>query len=86
MNDDAARGAALLAVGVGEPHPFLGEAVDVGRAVAHQAVAVAAEVGDADVVAPDDEDVRAVAGAMPTPDVSSGRVPRSVRGRLTHRG
>jgi hypothetical protein len=50
--------AALLAVGVGEQHAFFGEAVDVGRAVAHQPAGVAAEVGLADVVAPDDEDVR----------------------------
>ena len=60
MNDDAAGGAALLAVGVGEEHAFVGDAVDVGRPVAHQPVAVAAQVRDADVVAPDDEDVRLV--------------------------
>ena len=53
-------GAALLAVGVGEAHPLVGDAVDVGRAIAHHAVAVAAQVPDADVVAPDDEDVRLV--------------------------
>ena len=38
--------------------PSLRDAVDVGRFVAHQAVAVGADIGDADVVAPDDEDVR----------------------------
>ena len=53
----AAGGAALLAVRVGEAHPLVGDAVDVGGAVAHQPIAVAAQVGDADVVAPDDEDV-----------------------------
>jgi hypothetical protein len=57
--------AALLAVGVGEPHPLVGDPVDVGRAVAHQAVAVAAQVGDADVVTPDDQDVWPVAIAHP---------------------
>ena len=41
--------------------PSLRDAVDVGRFVAHQAVAVAAEIGDADVVAEDDEDVRLLA-------------------------
>ena len=56
----AARGAGLFAVGVGEQHAFLGDAVDVGRLVAHEAVRVAAQVRDADVVAPDDEDVRLV--------------------------
>ena len=55
--------AALLAVGVGEPHPLGGDPVDVGRPVAHQPVAVAAQVGDPDVVAPDDQDVRPVAVA-----------------------
>jgi hypothetical protein len=52
--------AALFAVVVGEPGAFLGDAVDVARPVAHQAVAVAAEVGDPDVVAPDHQDVRTV--------------------------
>ena len=47
----------LLAVVVEEAKPFLGDAIDVGRFIAHQAVAVGADVGDADVVAPDDEDV-----------------------------
>ena len=61
MNDDAPGGAALLAVGVGEPHPLVGDPVDVRRPVAHQPVAVAAQVGDPDVVAPDDEDVRLLA-------------------------
>jgi hypothetical protein len=54
----AARGAALLAVPVGEERAFRGDAVDVGRAVAHHAVVVGADVELADVVAPDDEDVR----------------------------
>ena len=52
------RGAALLAVGVGEPHALVRDPVDVRRPVAHQPVAVAAQVRDPDVVAPDDEDVR----------------------------
>ena len=59
----AAGGARLLAVVVEEAHALLGDAVDVGRLVAHQAVAVGADVGDADVVAEDDEDVRLVACA-----------------------
>ena len=37
MKDDAAGGAALLAVVVGEDHALVGDAVDVGRPVAHQA-------------------------------------------------
>ena len=39
-----------------------GDAVDVGRLVAHQAVGVGADVRDADIVAPDDEDVRFAPG------------------------
>ncbi len=58
----AARGAGLLAVIVGEDHAFLGDAVDVGRPVAHQAHRVGADVGLADVVAPDDENVGLVLG------------------------
>ena len=50
--------AGLLAVIMEEAEALLGDAVDVGRLVAHQAVAVAAEVGDADVVAEDHQDVR----------------------------
>ena len=37
--------------------PSLGDAVDVGRPVAHHAAVVGADVEPADVVAPDDEDV-----------------------------
>jgi hypothetical protein len=37
-----ARRAALLPIRIGEPHPLLGDPVDVGRAVPHQAAAVAA--------------------------------------------
>ena len=53
----AARGAGLLRVVVGEDRAFLGDAVDVGRAVAHHAAVVGADVPVADVVAEDDEDV-----------------------------
>jgi hypothetical protein len=54
----AARGATLLAVRVGEAHSFVRQAVDIRRAIAHEAIAVAAQVRDADVVTPDDENVR----------------------------
>ena len=37
--------------------PSLADAVDVGRAVAHDAVIVGADVEPADVVAPDDQNV-----------------------------
>jgi hypothetical protein len=54
----AARGAVLLGVGVGEHHALAGEPVDVRGSVPHDAVAVAAQVRDPDVVAPDHDDVR----------------------------
>jgi hypothetical protein len=53
----AAGGAGLLAVVVGEDCALVGDAVDVGRAIAHHAAVVGADVPVADVVAHDDEDV-----------------------------
>jgi hypothetical protein len=53
---------ALLAVRIGEAHPFVGNTVDVGRAVAHQPVAVTAQIGNADVITPDDQNVRLFPG------------------------
>jgi hypothetical protein len=52
------RSATLLPVGVSKPHALLGEAVDVRGLVSHEAVGVTTEVGDADVVTPNDQDVR----------------------------
>src|SRR4029077_18050358 len=43
---------------VGETHALLGDPVDVGRAVAHQSVAVATQIGDTDIIAPDHDDIR----------------------------
>src|SRR5262245_35369689 len=54
----AARRAALLAVIVGEEHSFFGNAVDVGRAIPHQAPRVDAEVRLPDVVPPENQEVR----------------------------
>ena len=55
-----ARGATLLSVPVGEHRTFLSEAIDVGSTVSHDAVVVGADIEPADVVAPDDENVRFV--------------------------
>ena len=49
--------AALLAIPVGEPRAFFGDAVDVGRSIAHDAAVVATRVKPPDVVTHDDEDV-----------------------------
>ena len=53
----SARGARLLAVVVGENHAFIGDTVDIRRAVADQTHRVGADVGLADVVTPDDQDI-----------------------------
>ena len=55
-----AGGAALLAVEVGEHRALAGDAVDVRRAVPHEAVVVAADIEPADVVRHDEENVRLV--------------------------
>ena len=54
----AAGGATLLGIVVGEGDPFLRDAVDVRRVVAHHAAAEVADVPYPDVVAPQNEDVR----------------------------
>jgi hypothetical protein len=51
-------GAALLAVVVGEGDAFLGDAVDVWRPVAHHTPAEVADIPGADVIAPEDQDIR----------------------------
>jgi hypothetical protein len=56
----ASRSAGLFTVRIGEHHAFLGDAVDIGRSIAHEPVRIATQVRDADVVAPNDEDVRLV--------------------------
>jgi len=53
----ASGGAGLLGVEVGEDRALLRNAVDVGRAVAHHAAIVNADVPVADVIAEDDKDV-----------------------------
>jgi hypothetical protein len=53
----AAGSAGLLRVVIGEGDTFPGDAVDVGRLVAHHATAVVADVPRSDVVTPDDEDI-----------------------------
>ncbi len=88
----SAGGAALLAVGVGEAHALVRDPVDVRRAVAHQPVAVGAQVRDPDVIAPDDQDVRLLGvgqlGAL-LDDVRELRTPPwpgDGRRRITPRG
>src|SRR5438132_145127 len=54
----AASSARLLAVILEEANAFLADTVDVRRFVTHQAVTVSTDVGDADVIAPDNKDVR----------------------------
>jgi hypothetical protein len=58
----AAGCAALLTVKIGEHRAFSGDAVNVGRAIAHDAEIVAADVEPADVVRHDEQDVRLALG------------------------
>jgi hypothetical protein len=55
-----AGGAGLLAVIVGEHDPFVRDPVDIRRLIANQAKGVGRDVGNADIVAPDGQDVRLV--------------------------
>ena len=87
-----ACGAALLAVPVREHRPLLRQAIDVRGAVPHDAVVVGADVEPADVVAPDDQDVRFlgchVLRAKPGPparDFQRSIVPRIAGGRARGR-
>ena len=85
-----AGGAALLAVIIGEDHAILGDGIDIGRAIAHEAVRVGAEIALADVVAPDDDDVRLLGvggrGMNRHRHSNSGYHPKHVFGRqaLSH--
>ncbi len=51
------RRAALLRVKVGEHRPFLGHPVDVRRPVSHDSMIIRADIMNADVIAPDNQDV-----------------------------
>jgi hypothetical protein len=54
--------AGLLGVIVGEDDAITGDLVDVGRLVAHQSLCVGRNVGNSDIVAPEDKDVGFVGG------------------------
>jgi hypothetical protein len=85
--------AALLAVVVREPGTLVRQPIDVRGPVPHHAVAVAAQVRDPYVVAPDDEDVRLVWHVEPRfrsvrgrrPCARTGRSPLPTIGQHGHR-
>src|SRR5581483_3109062 len=80
----ASRGAALLAIVVGEGRAFMPDAVDVRGPVPHLAPVVVADIPPADIVAPKDEDVRlspAGHGALPLFDVVGRKTPRRTQPR-----
>src|SRR5208282_5184168 len=58
----ASSGAALLTVPVSQGYALVGDAVDVGGVVTHRAEAEAADIPDADVIAPKDENIRLFCG------------------------
>jgi len=53
----AAGGTALVTVVVGKPDALFGDTVNIGRAIAHDAIGVSTDIGDANIVAPDHKDV-----------------------------
>ena len=53
----ASRRAGLLPVIVGEDRAFVGDAINVGRAISHHAAVVGADVPVTDVIGRDDENV-----------------------------
>ena len=63
----AAGGAALLRVIVGEVIAFVGNAVDVGGPAAPSPVAELADIPDADIVTPKDEDIGFLLQVLTTP-------------------
>ena len=76
----AAGGAGLLAVIVGEENTLVGDAVDVGRLVAHHAAVVVADVLGADVITPDDQDI----GLLCRLSLRSGRLAGNQDGTSHH--
>jgi hypothetical protein len=52
------RSAGLFAVAIGETHSFLCDPVNIWRLIAHHSAAVARQVPNADVVAPDHQNIR----------------------------
>src|SRR5215472_12220746 len=54
----ASCGAALLAVEIRKSNAFVSNAIDVGGAITHHATAEIADIPGADVVAPQNEDIR----------------------------
>ena len=70
--------AALLGVDVGEDRPFLRDAVDVRRAVAHHPAVVGADVPQADVVPEQHQDVRLLAGRLSPRRAPARGTPRPV--------
>src|SRR6516164_9289722 len=57
----ASSSATLLRVGIGEKRAFFRDAINVRRLITHHAVVVGADVGPADVITPNDENVRSLA-------------------------
>ncbi len=82
----AARRARWLRIVVAEHHAFTTDAVDVGRAVAHHSGVVEADVGVADVVAEDHEDVgmrRSRDGGAAHESARQGQQPKRAEGQRT---
>ena len=72
-------GATRFCVIVGEAHPLGGQTVEIGCPPGHNALVIDPDIGPADVVGHDDEDIR------PPSDCLLLRLRRLDRGRRSHR-
>ncbi len=78
--------AGLLSVIVGEQRALFGDAIDVRRASAHHPAMVGADIPDADIVAHDDNDVRALLRRLRLRGCRPGQADRHQRRRSHQRG
>ena len=53
-----AGGAGIFAIGIGEDRAFFGDAVNIGRAIAHHAHVVGRDIGPADIIAENHQNIR----------------------------
>ncbi|MNN56005.1 hypothetical protein D3C81_1709120 [compost metagenome] len=60
----AARGAAGFGIVVGEAHTFVGQGIEVGCSASHHALVVDTDIGPADVITHDDNDIGCLVGRL----------------------
>ena len=53
-----AGGAGIFTIGIGEDRAFFGDTVNIGRAIAHHAHVVGRDIGPADIIAENHQNIR----------------------------